>query len=59
MAYARWKCKHCGRVEYYSAGLGARNWPAPWIKGCKRTYHGYHEWEQVAVVEELPRNRRK
>lgn len=58
MAYHKYKCKHCGRVEYYGE-RGARNFPNPFIQGCKKSRDGYHAWEQLPDVDKLPASRLK
>ena len=54
--YHKYKCRHCGKVEYYSE-RGARNFPNPFVKGCKKPRDGYHDWEHLADVNKLPSKR--
>lgn len=52
--YVKYKCKHCGRVEYWPV-RGARSFPNPFLKGCKKTKHGYHEWDELGRVDAPPK----
>ena len=40
--YHKYKCRHCGKVEYYSE-RDARNFPNPFVKSCKKSRDGYHD----------------
>ena len=53
-SYGKYKCKHCNRVEYWPT-RGARSFPNPFLKGCKKGAGGYHSWEQVGTVDAPPK----
>ena len=54
--YFKYKCKHCGRVEYYySVTSGQRNWPDGYKRSCKKSKNGYHSWENMGTVKNRPK----
>lgn len=43
----KWKCKSCGKIEYYSySGV-----PSGSDKSCKKGKAGYHSWKRLGCIE--------
>lgn len=58
-ASIKYKCKHCGKIEYWSTMLFSTPAGGVCKKGIKTAVgRGHHQWIKVDVVQNPPKKRK-